>query len=147
VGGLSAASYAAVELRALLDRNDSDALVKGLALIEPWQRAELRRVLDLADSLCGAEARENRMSLAKNVESALGKIVTKIENGVRDFDGQALADARKLLADASAAEGQVITIAEGVAAQLGTLAAKYGPELAEVGAQLLADLKSLLGTG
>lgn len=50
-----ASTAAAMDLRALLDY-DTDSLAKGFMLLKQPQRAELRRVLDIADSLSGAKA-------------------------------------------------------------------------------------------
>jgi hypothetical protein len=63
-----ASARAAMDLRGLLD-HDSDALVKGLALVGPRQRAELRRVLDLADSMSGTGAEgESRVNADESEE-------------------------------------------------------------------------------
>jgi hypothetical protein len=126
VGGLIPAVSASIELRALLDHYDSGLLVKGLLLLEPWQRAELRRVLDLADSiLAEAESRESRMSLAQKVESAVGKIVSEVERGVADVQaaeaqGAELAVKYKAEIEALAkqAEGQVAVALTALAKQL-----------------------------
>jgi hypothetical protein len=134
VGGLIAAQAAAIELRALLDHHDSDILVRGLLLLEPWQRAELRRVLTLADSsLAEAEERESRMSLAQKVESAVERVVSEVERGVADFDGQALHDAREVVADVKAAE-----------AKASELAVKYKTEIEAVAQQAEGQVAAAL---
>jgi hypothetical protein len=145
VGRVTAAQFAAVCLRALLDKNDSDALVKGLALVEPWQRAELRRVLDLADSLTGAEPKEKRVSVLSEVEQTAEKIFHEVEGKVEEFDGQALSVARQAIAVAVEAEGQAVQVTENYKNQLVALAEQYGPQLAELGEQLFTDIKTLFG--
>jgi hypothetical protein len=134
VGGLIPAVSASIELRALLDHYDSDLLVKGLLLLEPWQRAEIRRVLGIADSsLAGTEEKESRMSLAQKVESAVERVVSEVERGVADFDGQALHDAREVVADVKAAE-----------AKASELAVKYKTEIEAVAQQAEGQVAAAL---
>jgi len=151
VGGLIPAVSASIELRALLDHYDSGLLVKGLLLLEPWQRAELRRVLDLADSiLAEAESRESRMSLAQKVESAVGKIVSGVERGVADFDGAALRDARQVIADVQAAEAQGAELAVKYKAEIEALAKQAEGQVAvaltALAKQLAADFAGLFAS-
>jgi hypothetical protein len=152
VGGLIPAQTAAIEMRALLDHHDSDILVKGLMLLEPWQRHELRRVLVLADSsLAEAEERENRMSLAQKVESAVGKVVSEVERGVADFDGKALSDAREVVADVQAAEAKASVLAQEYKAEIEVLAkqaeGQVGTELTALAERMAAEFIGLFTTG
>jgi hypothetical protein len=143
---MMASTAAAWDLRDLLGY-DSGALAKGLMLIRPGQRAELRRLLDLADSLSEPEAREKRMTLAQNVESAVGHILADIERGVRDFDGQALKDARKAVADVEAAEKQGAELAVKYKTEILVVAKVLEPEakaaLTALAGQLAADFAGL----
>jgi glycerol-3-phosphate dehydrogenase len=152
VGRLIPAVGASIELRALLDHYDSDLLVKGVLLLEPWQRAELRRVLDVADSsLAGSEEREGRMSLATKVEAAVEKVVTEVERGVADFDGAALHDARQVIADVQAAEAKGAELAVKYKAEIEALAQQAEGQVAvaltALAEQLAADFASLFATG
>jgi hypothetical protein len=152
VGGLIPAQTAAIELRALLDHHDSDILVKGLLLLEPWQRHELRRVLALADSsLAEAEERESRMSLAQKVESAVGKVVSEVERGVADFDGKALHDAREVVADVKAAESKASVLAQEYKAEIEALAkqaeGQLGTELMSLAKRMAAEFIGLFTAG
>lgn len=137
-----ASTAVAMDLRDLLEY-DAGSLAKGCALIRPEQRAELRRVLDLADSLCEAKPRETPMSALQNAEAAIEKVFHEVEARVGEFDGEALSVARQAIADAKAAEAQAVVLTEGYKSQLAALAAQYGPELAALGEQMLADVKEL----
>lgn len=139
---MRASVSAAWDLRDLLGYDAAD-LVRGLMLLKPGQRAQLRLALHQADSSCEAEPRETPMSALQNAEAAIEKVFHAVEEKVGEFDGEALSVARQAFADAKAAEAQVVTVTEGYARQLGDLAAQYGPELASLGSQLLADVKAL----
>lgn len=134
----------AMDLRDALDY-DSGTLTRGFLLLEPWQRAELRSALDLADSPDGARAKENRMSLLSDLEKAVDKVAAEVETKVKEFDTAAVAEARRLMAEAKSAEHQAILLAGNYKAELEALAVKYGPELARLGESLLADVKTLFG--
>jgi hypothetical protein len=80
------------------------------------------------------------MSLITNVENAAEKVFHEVEVKVEEFDGQALAEARGLLAEAKTAEGQVLAIILADKSQIIALAEKYGPELVAAVERVLADL-------
>jgi hypothetical protein len=82
------------------------------------------------------------MSLITDVENAAEKVFHEVETGLEDFDGEALAEARRLLAEAKSAEVQVLAVILADRSQLIALAEKYGPELV---AAVEAVLKDLLG--
>lgn len=106
---------------------------------------DLRSALDLADSPDGARAKENRMSLLSDLEKAVDKVAAEVETKVKGFDTAAVAEARRLMAEAKSAEHQAILLAGNYKAELEALAVKYGPELARLGESLLADVKTLFG--
>lgn len=80
------------------------------------------------------------MSLISNLETEAEKVFHEVEAGVEDFDGQALAEARRLLAEAKAAEAQVLSVILADKAQLIALAEKYGPEVVAAVEDILKDL-------
>jgi hypothetical protein len=82
------------------------------------------------------------MSLITDVENAAEKVFHEVETKVEEFDGQALAEARRLLAEAKSAEVQVLAVILTDKSQIIALAEKYGPELV---AAVEAVLKDLLG--
>jgi hypothetical protein len=124
---------AAMGLRELL-RHDRVSLVKGLMLLAPDQRALLLRVLDESD--CPG------MSLITDAEQAAEKVFREVEAKVEDLDGEALAEARRLLAEAKGAEAQVLSVILTDRSQLIALAEKYGPELVAAVEAVLQDLLS-----
>jgi hypothetical protein len=80
------------------------------------------------------------MSLITDVENAAEKVFHEVEVKVEEFDGQALAEARRLLAEAKTAEGQVLAVILADKAQVIALAEKYGPELVAAVEAILKDL-------
>jgi uncharacterized membrane protein YqiK len=82
------------------------------------------------------------MSLISDAEQAAEKVFHEVEAKVEEFDGQALAEARRLLAEAKAAEGQILSIVLTDRSQLITLAEQYGPEVVAAVERILADLLS-----
>jgi hypothetical protein len=144
--GVRASVSAAWDLRDLLGYDATD-LVRGLMLLTPAQRAQLRLALHQADSSSEAEPRESRMSALQNAEAAIEKVFREVEARVGEFDGDALSVARQAIADAKAAEGQVLAVTSSYRNQMVALAEKYGPELAKLGEQMLADVKSLFAVG
>lgn len=91
------------------------------------------------------------MSLITDLEHAVEKAVTGVEAEVKVLDGQALAEVRRLMADAKSAEAKVATLVAGYKAEIAALAAKYGPlVVADVEAELgkmLAEFKALFHLG
>jgi hypothetical protein len=89
------------------------------------------------------------MSLITDAEQAAEKIFRDVEAGVKDIDGAALAEARRLLAEAKSAEAQVLAVIMADRSQLIALAERYGPEVVaaieKVLGQLLGEMKSLFG--
>lgn len=90
------------------------------------------------------------MSLITDVEQAAETVFREAEAKIGEFDGAALAEARRLLADAKAAESSLVTLLGDYRAEVGALVAKYGPEaVAAVDAglaRLLAQVEALFGT-
>jgi phosphoglycolate phosphatase-like HAD superfamily hydrolase len=111
-------------------------------LLTPYQRAAPRLALAAADS--------PGMSLVTSAEQAAEKVFREVEAKVEEFDGEALAEARRLLADAKAAESRLVVLLGNYRTEIGALVAKYGPEVvtdvdAEL-AKLLAQVEGLFGT-
>jgi hypothetical protein len=129
---MRAAVAAAMDFRALLGYRD-ETLVKGLMLLTPGQRARLRLALEAADS--------PGMSLITDVEQAAEKVFQEVEGKVAEFDGAALAEARRLIADAKAAESALVTTLGNYRAEMAALVEKYGPEVV---ADVEAELAKLL---
>jgi hypothetical protein len=134
----------AMDLRDALSY-DTDSLARGCMLLKPSQRARLRQMLDLADSMDVPRAKETRMSLLSDLETAVDKVASEVETKVKEFDAAAVAEARRLVAEAKSAEQQAILLAGNYKAELEALAVKYGPELVKLGERLLADVKALFG--
>jgi hypothetical protein len=91
------------------------------------------------------------VSLITDLEHAVEKAVGEAAAEVKVLDGQALAEVRRLLADAKSAEAKAATLVEGYKAEIAALAAKYGPLVvadveAELG-KLLAEFKALFHLG
>jgi hypothetical protein len=82
------------------------------------------------------------MSLITDVEQAAEKVFHEVETGVEDFDGEALAEARRLLAEAKTAESQVLAVLLADRSQIVALVEQYGPEVV---AAVEAVLRDLLG--
>ncbi len=82
------------------------------------------------------------MSLITDLETEAEKVFRELEAKVSEFDGQALAEARRLFAEAKAAEVQALAALLADRLKLIALAEKYGPELV---AAVEAVLKDLLG--
>lgn len=80
------------------------------------------------------------MSLITDAEQAAEKVFRAVEARVEEFDGQALAEARRLLAEARTAEDQVMAVILTNRSQLIALAEKYGPEVVSAVEAILADL-------
>lgn len=121
----------AMSLRAMLEGEHED-LVKGLMLLEPGQRAQFRAALSAADW--------PGMSLISTLEAEAEKVFHEVEAKVEEFDGAALAEARRLLADAKAAEQKVLSAILTDKSALIALAEKYGPELVTAVEGILKDL-------
>jgi hypothetical protein len=89
------------------------------------------------------------MSVIQDAEQAAEKVFHFVEDKVEEFDGAALAEARRLLADAKAAEGEVLDLAAQYKTQLIALAEQYGPEavaaLEQLGSKLITDIEAVLG--
>lgn len=132
---------AAFDLRTLLEY-DPDDLVRGLMLLTPGQRAALRSALAAADS--------PGMSLITDAEQAAEKVFHEVEAKVEEFDVSALAEARRLLAAAKAAESRLVTLAGNYRTEMRALVQKYGPlVVADVDAEmtrLLAQVEALFGS-
>lgn len=124
---------AAWDLRTLLE-HDHDDLVRGFMLLTPHQRAAFRLVLAAADS--------PGMSLITDAEQAAEKVFRELEAKVGEFDAAALAEARRLLADARSAESQVLAVILTDRSRLIALAEKYGPEVVAAVESILEDLLS-----
>ena len=124
---------AAWDLRTLLE-HDHDDLVRGFMLLTPHQRAAFRLVLAAADS--------PGMSLNTEAEQAAAKVFRELEAKVGEFDAAALAEARRLLADARNAESQVLAVILTDRSRLIALAEKYGPEVVAAVESILEDLLS-----
>jgi uncharacterized membrane protein YqiK len=82
------------------------------------------------------------MSLITDVEQAAEKVFHEVEAKVAEFDGQALAEARRLLADAKTAEQEVLALILTNKSQIITLVEKYGPEVVAAVEAILKDLLS-----
>jgi hypothetical protein len=82
------------------------------------------------------------MSLITDVEQAAEKVFHEVETKVEEFDGQALAEARRLLAEAKTAEGQVLAVILANKVQLIALVEQYGPEVVAAVEAILKDLLS-----
>jgi hypothetical protein len=121
----------AMSFRAMLEGERGD-LVKGLMLLEPGQRTQLRSALEAADW--------PGMSLITDVENAAEKVFHEVETKVEEFDGQALAEARALLAEAKIAESQVLALILTNRSQLIALVEEYGPEVVAAVEAILKDL-------
>lgn len=80
------------------------------------------------------------MSLITDAEAAAEKVFREVEARVEEFDGQALAEARRLLAEAKTAESQVLSIILADKSQLIALVRQYGPEVVAAVERVLADL-------
>jgi len=132
---------AAFDLRTLLEYERED-LVKGCMLLTPEQRARLRLALAMADSPV--------MSLVSDVEQAAEKVFREVEAKVEDFDEAALAEARRLLAEAKAAESSLVITFGNYRTEMRALVQKYGPlVVADVDAEmtrLLTQVEALFGT-
>lgn len=89
------------------------------------------------------------MSLITNVENAVEDVFRKAEEVVAEIDGAALAEARKLIADAKAAEAKVVSLAEDYKTEIEALVAHYEPQIAQavigVAEKLLSDITALFG--
>jgi hypothetical protein len=86
------------------------------------------------------------MSLITDVEQAAERVFREAEAKVADLDGQALAEARRLLAQAKTAETQVLAVVLADKAQLLVLAQQYGPELVAAVEAVLKDLLQQVNT-
>jgi hypothetical protein len=82
------------------------------------------------------------MSLISDVEHAAEKVFREVEVKVEEFDGEALAEARRLLAAAKAAENEILSVILTNRSQLIALAEQYGPEVVAAVERILADLLS-----
>lgn len=91
------------------------------------------------------------MSLITDAEQAAERVFREAEAKVAALDGQALAEARRLLADAKAAESRLAALLGTYRAEIGSLVGKYGPlVVADVDAEmarLLAEAEALFRTG
>jgi hypothetical protein len=77
------------------------------------------------------------MSLINDLEQAAEKVFREAEARAGELDAAALAEARKLLADAKVAESALVTTLGNYRAEMAALAEKYGPEVvADVDAEL-----------
>ncbi len=86
------------------------------------------------------------MSLITDVEQAAEKVFHEVEAKVEEFDGQALADARALLADAKAAEVQVLAVILTDKSQVIALIEQYGPAVVAAVEAVLKDLLEQVST-
>jgi hypothetical protein len=82
------------------------------------------------------------MSLISDVEHAAEKVFREVEVKVEEFDGEALAEARRLLAAAKAAENEILSVILTNRSQLIALAEQYGPEVVAEVERILAGLLS-----
>ena len=82
------------------------------------------------------------MSLISDVEHAAEKVFREVEAKVEEFDGEALAEARRLLAAAKAAENEILSVILTNRSQLIALAEQYGPEVVAEVERILAGLLS-----
>jgi hypothetical protein len=80
------------------------------------------------------------MSLITDAEQAAEKVFREVEAKVAEFDGAALAEARRLLAEAKGAEAQILSVILTDRSQLIALAEKYGPEFVAAVERVLEDL-------
>ena len=89
------------------------------------------------------------MSVITSVENAVEQVFHEVETVVSEVDGAALAEARRLIAEAKAAEAKVLSIAETYKTEIAAALAKYGPEIVQEGItlaeKLLSDLQGLFG--
>jgi histidinol dehydrogenase len=81
------------------------------------------------------------MSLITDLETEAEKVFHEVEAKVEEFDGEALAEARRLLADAKTAESRVITFIGDYKAEIVAAAEKYGPEVVQL---IIEELDKLL---
>lgn len=81
------------------------------------------------------------MSLITSAEQAVEKVFRDVEAGIADIDGAALAEARRLLADAKDAESRVAAVLDSYKAEIAAALLKYGPEAAAV---IEAEFQKLL---
>jgi hypothetical protein len=90
------------------------------------------------------------MSLVTALSSAVEKIITAVESGVKDVDGEALAEARRLIALAKDAESGVLSLVTQYKTDLEDLIAKIPDAelrqaLTDLVTRLVADLTGLFG--
>jgi hypothetical protein len=119
---------------------DDGTLARGCMLLKSWQRRRLLRLLAEADS--PGEPKESAVSLMGDLKDVADKIADAAEAGLKDVDGQALAEVRRLGDEAVAAETQAAALVTGYKSVLVETLAKLGPE---VSAQILPDAEKLLG--
>jgi vacuolar-type H+-ATPase subunit E/Vma4 len=91
------------------------------------------------------------MSVIQDLEGAAEKVFHEAEAKIEDLDGQALAEARRLLADARTAESRIDGVVKSfeaeIVARAKQLAADLGPGVeAELVAALQAEAGKLLAT-
>jgi phosphoglycolate phosphatase-like HAD superfamily hydrolase len=131
----------AFDLRGVLEC-EPEILLRGCMLLTPYQRAALRFALAAADS--------PGMSLITDAEQAAEKVFREVETKVGEFDAAALAEARRLLADAKMAESRLVTLVGNYRTEARALVQKYGPlVVADVDAEmtrLLTQVEALFGT-
>lgn len=95
------------------------------------------------------------MSLISKAEQVVEAVLADVEAGVKDIDGAALAEARRLLAAAKEAEQRVLALAEQYKGEIEAIAARVLQEdapaieaaLVALGERLLADITGLFGAG
>jgi cell division septum initiation protein DivIVA len=89
------------------------------------------------------------MSVISAAEAAAEKVFHAVETEVEKIDGEALAEARRLLAEGKAAEQKALELAGNYKAELEALAAKLEPEvkaeLETIASKLLAEITHLFG--
>lgn len=129
------------DLRAVLDY-EPEALLRGCMLLTPYQRDALRFALTAADS--------PGMSLITSLEHAVEEAAAAVEGKAGEVYAEVFAEARRLLADAKAAESSLVTTLGNYRTEMRALVQKYGPlVVADVDAEmtrLLTHIEALFGT-
>lgn len=89
------------------------------------------------------------MSLITDAEQAAEKVFAELEAKVEEFDGHALAEARRLLTEARTAEQQVLSVLLTNRSQIVALLQQYGPEVVaaveDILKGLLSEVQGLFG--
>lgn len=84
------------------------------------------------------------MSLITDVEQEVEKVLHGIEAGAAEVDGAALAEARRLLAEAKAAEEAAVTALGNYKAEIAAALEKYGPEAVQLAEAEIEKLLSVI---